>query len=358
MTTLEELVENRPHLKLLSKAKLYERVKDHGITRQEVNAFLSSKEITQVYARPKYTSKSDRLKITAPPYSFQIDVAILPAYKSSNKGIDKFFIAVDILSRKAFAYPLKKGSMSAVLKAYEQFLIDAGEPLNSVAGDAFFDNEAFLTMNQELGINVYTDVAKDDHITRMGDKLGIVDRCIRTLKQLIQKYMLAHETTRWTHFLPTILELYNSTPHTGIKNMSPDEVYDDYDYMMGLYKGQSAHNERANSKIKIKHGDRVRAMVGKGIFEKEKAKFSIEVYTVVRQEGYRFVLEDDNGHEVKRRYRPSELLVINKEVSEPVKRGHKKVDKASKRHAAALGVARELGTTYEEARDLISSIRQ
>lgn len=342
MTRLSDLVAKHPELKLLSKGKLYARVKDEGITRREVDDYLSVQEVTQLYARPRYAKKGERFKITAPPYSFQIDVAILPAYKRSNGGTDKFFIAVEILSRMAFAYPLKSGKMSAVLKVYEQFLIDAGEPVNSVAGDAFFDNEAFLTMNDELGINVFTDVAKDDHITKMGDKLGIVDRCIRTVKQLIQKYMLTHKTTKWTQFLPTVLQLYNETPHSGLKGMTPSEVYDDVDFMVGLHKGHRAHNEKVNAKIKIKAGDRVRAMVGKGIFEKEKAKFSVDVYTVLRQEGYRFVLIGSNGREMKRRYRPSELLPVG-EVRAPVKEGNRKVQKALKDHKTATRLARELG---------------
>lgn len=364
--TLEELVDKNPELKLLSKAKLYNRLQNLGhthIKKADVDAFLNPKEITQIYARPRYTNKSSRFKITAPPYSFQIDIALLPAYKSSNKGIDKFFIAVDILSRKAFAYPLKDGKMSTLLKVYEQFLIDAGAAsdimVNSVAGDAFFDNAAFKSMNEDLYISVYTDVSKDDHITKMGSKLGIVDRCIRTLKQLIQKFMLANDTTRWTQFLSTVLELYNSTPHSGIKNMTPDEVYDDYDYMMGLYKAQSKRNQQINSKISVEPGNLVRTMVGKGIFDKEKAKFSTTIYTVLRQEGYRFVLSDDKGQEVKRRYRPNELLVVKDALvkdskPERIKTGKTKINES--KHTTTLGVARALGATYKEANKAIRRV--
>ena len=57
----------------------------------------------------------------------------------------------------------------------------------------FFNNEEFLEFNKEMYIEVYTDVAKEDHIVKgKGDKLGIVDRCIRTIKKYIQKYMLLH----------------------------------------------------------------------------------------------------------------------------------------------------------------------
>lgn len=74
------------------------------------------------------------------------------------------FLAVDILCM-AFAYPLRDVRMPMVLGVYEQFMTDVGEPVNSVMGDAFFDNKAFCTFNETLMVEVYTDVAKDDHIT-------------------------------------------------------------------------------------------------------------------------------------------------------------------------------------------------
>ena len=102
-------------------------------------------------------------------------------------------------------------------------------------------------------------------------------------------------------------------------------------YMVGLYKSQKKHNEKENEKIDIKEGERVRAMVGKGVFEKEKAKFSTKVYKGLRQEGYRFVLENEDGKEVKRRYRPSELLVIRGEVVDRLGKTNKKAEKENKK---------------------------
>jgi hypothetical protein len=51
-------------------------------------------------------------------------------------------------------------------------------------------------------------------------------------------------------------------------------------------------------------------MVGKGVFEKEKAKFSKEIYKIVEQVGYRYILMNEKGDLVKKKYRASELLKI------------------------------------------------
>ena len=72
--------------------------------------------------------------------------------------------------------------MKTVLDAYEKFVNERWCEVNSVAGDNFFNNEEFLEFNKEMYIEVYTDVAKEDHIVKgKGDKLGIVDTCIRTI---------------------------------------------------------------------------------------------------------------------------------------------------------------------------------
>ena len=94
--------------------------------------------------------------------------------------------------------------MEDVLDVYEQFIKDVGEPVKSVAGDDFFNNKVVQTFNDELDIQVVTGVAKDDHLTPQGNKLGIIDRLTRTLKNYINKYMLENGTTKWTKFLPKI----------------------------------------------------------------------------------------------------------------------------------------------------------
>ena len=42
-------------------------------------------------------------------------------------------------------------------------------------------------------------------------------------------------------------------------------------------------------------------MVGKGNFEKERAKFSQDIYIIKEQVGYRFVLIDESGKTIKRK---------------------------------------------------------
>jgi hypothetical protein len=328
---LAKLLKQNPEWKLLSKSKLYQKAKEYGISKQDIDDYVEDKELYQVY-KPK--TNNTNLKITSPPYSFQIDIVLLPKYKFSNNNIKQFLLCVDILSRKAFAYPLKKGTMSEVLKEYENFIIDADHPINSVSGDAFFNNAVFKAFNDEMLINLYTDVAKLDHITGSGDKLGVLDRCVRTLKQFINKYILDHDNTKWTKWLHKIIDLYNNTPNSGIKDMTPNEVYDDYDYCLKLYENQKKKNNKVFSDVDLKVNDKVRVLKDKKEFGKEQQRFSSEIYTIIGIKGYKFKLQDEDGDDVSRLYKPDELQKIkkvNKRISSKAKDKDEEKDRNERR---------------------------
>jgi hypothetical protein len=325
---MEQIIKENKNWGLLSKSKLYLRVKDLGISKQEVSDYLENKEIYQIY---KKQPKKTKLKITAPPYSFQIDVVFIKEFKKQNKT-DKFLLMVDILSRKAYALPLKNGKMSDVLKKYEDLIIQIDEPINSVSGDNFFENEVFKTFNEVLQINVFTDIAKSDHITRSSNKLGILDRSVRTIKNLIQKKMIATDNTKWVSYLQDILDLYNSNNHSGIKDMTPNEVFDDPDYCLALYKNQKSENKKEFKKVSIDIGDTVRIMEGKAKFSKEKQRFSSELYIVNNIEGYKYVVEDLDRNELKRRYKPNELYKVKDLVDRVNKSKNKKKEEKEYRN--------------------------
>ena len=353
METLEELVQANPRYKLLSRQRLYETIRDkHAdvkIPRKVVDEWYKSREINQLYTPANKTRKNDPLHITAAPFSFQIDVIVLAQYKSSNKGIDRFLLIEDITSRKAFAYPLKSNKMTDVLDAYMQFIQDVDERVVAVTGDDFFNNEMFQTFNDELHIAVHTGIAEEDHATGKGDKLGLVDRLARTLKMMIQKYMLEHQTLKWTEFLDEIVETYNETKHRALHGFSPDEVFDDPDYAATIHDAIKQKNNVVMEKDGIDVGNSVRVQNDRKTFQKERAKYSTMIYKVVGQNGYKYMLEDENGDANPRLYRANELLKVSN-VTDRVNT-QKKQD-AERMHTRVVKLRRQMPETrYENAEE-------
>lgn len=335
---MEELLKERPRLRLLSKAKVLKAAADAGVSRREAAEWYDRQELGELYRRKK--AKSD-FRITAPPYSFQIDVIVLKDYATANRGVTNFFFAVDILSRKAFAYPLPSGKMDDVLDAFEKFYNDAEYPINSVAGDDFFNHKDFREVVEALGAKLYTDVAKDDHITAQGDKLGIINRATRTIKRMINKEVKKTGSMRWTRFLPGIIEEYNNASHASLKGDAPNEVYDDRDYMEAMHAAGRAHNRAV--KLEFKPGDRVRVQREKGTFEKEGATYSTKVYTVEERVGNSFRLAG-----LRRLYRDSEMIKA-KATEGRVRDGAQEAARANRRVTRAT--ARALDVPEAEAEE-------
>jgi hypothetical protein len=134
-------------------------------------------EVNQRTQRQKKSVKL--LKITGPPGAYKIDLIFLPKYRSSNGGITIFLLLVEIPSRKAFAYPIKSQKPADILDAYEQFYKDHNGNLSNVYGDDEFNSEWFKAFNDVLNVNVHTGIAKDDHMSKHSNRLGIIDRLIR-----------------------------------------------------------------------------------------------------------------------------------------------------------------------------------
>lgn len=93
---------------------------------------------------------------------------------------------------------------------------DVNIEVTSITGDEFFGTKDFVKFDEDDGVTVYHDIAKDDHLSKYGSKLGIIDRLVKTLKGYITKIMLETRSTKWTNLLDDVIELYITTPHTSL----------------------------------------------------------------------------------------------------------------------------------------------
>ena len=265
-------------------------------------------------------------QIVALPRCFQIDIVLLPQYKAANNGKDKFLLLVDVPSRRAFAYAVKSGQMRDVIEAYGLFLDDVGS-INRVTGDNFFRNRLFETINETNDVKLYTSIAEEDHMTNKGNRLGIIDRLTRTLKNYIQRYVLLKDDMKWTAFLEEIMDMYNHLPHSSLNGESPIEAFENQELQNAMYVSGMQHNARVANKEDFEEGDVVRVMKKRGRFAKEAPLLKAQLYSVVK-DGNKYALDNDKDEPVRRRFRASEMrkydgvapLDNNKEVKENAKR--------------------------------------
>ena len=116
--------------------------------------------------------------------------------------------------------------------------------------------------------------------------------------------------------MKTVVDTYNDSNNRGLKYKTPNEVYNNHDNQLARHLNDSVHNQAIYKSVPFKADDKVRILEDKGKFDKGNNKFSKEIYTIDKKEGYKIILKDK-----KRKLKPSELLKVNT-VSNPISQAY------------------------------------
>ena len=292
---------------------------------KDIQEYLKNQEVNQINTT---VNKTYEYKITAPPRTFQIDIFW---WKKSSTLIP-ILLLVDILSRKAWAYVLTKSKKAkradVSVKTLQEFQAEVGF-IKGLEGDNEFSSAAIKKFCNDNDIRLDTSVAKEEHISN-GNKLGIIDRLVRTLRELIEKYydITGHRTDNIKDVIATVIATYNSSSHRTLNNKSPNQVFKDNDDQVVRHINDSAHNQQVYKSVPFDSGQKVRILEQKEKFDKGKQKFSKDIYTVDKKEGYKILV---NG--TSRKLKPAELLkasTTSNPISEKYIQDKKEEKKAGK----------------------------
>ncbi|RWS11524.1 hypothetical protein B4U80_07960 [Leptotrombidium deliense] len=183
---------------------------------------------------------------------------------SQNKGFKYILTVIDVLSKFAFAVPLKTKKPEQVLKSLKD-IFRFRKPVNiqSDKGKEFV-NKIMENFFKKQGMNHY--VSQNEDV-----KCAVVERFNRTLKSKLFKYFTANDTTTYVDVLNEFVQSYNNTVHSSIK-MKPKDVNIDTDHIAfkNLFDGKTKREMLLkNIEPKLMQGDNVRISKNKGkIFAK------------------------------------------------------------------------------------------
>ena len=282
-------------------------------------------------------NKNKMHRINGPELSFQVDLMFLSkALKSSMKiNLQKtssdlfvFLLCVDILSRKAFIYPLANKTKQEIMRGYKEFLNDVVDETNkliesenyysrpipyAIITDDEFNFKEYKEINEKLDIILDSKTANDDHIVA-GNRLGIIDRTVRTLKSGIMKYVYSNSTYKIKELVGDIVENYNQTPHIGIYNFTPNNVFENKELRYKVFLDNLDWNRRLDNFLDLNVGDSVRILEDKGKFGKERPQFSKEIYKVSDFKGNKVKVQNGIGEPLKRVMKPAEVQKVDPET--------------------------------------------
>ena len=211
-------------------------------------------------------------------------------------------------------------------------------------------------MNEDKGIKVNTSVAKDNHFTA-GNKLGIIDRLTRTLKENIHKYRTSAGTLgNLQNMIDTVINLYNDSPHRGIQGKTPNEMWDNIKEQEKRNVIDTMSNDKTFNKLTLGIGDDVRVLENKGKFDKGHAQFSQEIYEIYDRVGYSYKVKDSEGTAKRRRYKPHELLPVTNVTSSMNTDRMKRDEKSTSKYKTVNKLIRNEDMTRAEARKAVKGI--
>jgi hypothetical protein len=158
--------------------------------------------------------------------------------------------------------------------------------------------------------------------------LGVIDVFAKNLKRVLSKEFLENKKARWIDILPKIIEQYNSTPHTALDNITPNQAITDpkkREHVMHLNMLKAHDNGFVTD---LKPGDKVR-IDDTSLFKKgTESRWSDEVHVVKEASGKTVTLTDGTTHR-----RSKILMVPHNTVIVPTAQLEKNVIKvATKQH--------------------------
>ncbi len=167
-----------------------------------------------------------------------------------------------------------------IVKCIEQLNKEVGG-IKSLIGDAEFRNKPITEYCNDNNIRLDASVAKTEHISN-GDKLGIVDRICRTLRELIERYyeITGYKTDNLKYVVKSAVDTYNDNEHKTIKT-TPNKAWTDNNLRLSHHLEDMMHNEQVYKTEPFKSGENVRIFEEKeNTFSKGKNKFSNDTYKI------------------------------------------------------------------------------
>ena len=200
-----------------------------------------------------------------------IDLVEMIPYSKENKSYKYILTIIDVLSRYAWAVPLKNKNADTVLDAITEVITKSGRSPKKIWCDAGseFINKKFKA-NFEKIYHTYGEM-----------KAAPIERFNRTLKDMMWMKFTKHDSNEWVSRLPRLMKKYNNRVHSSIR-MTPTEGSDkaNEEYLLEYQANKVKKAKKGVPKLKI--GDTVRISRVKGVFEKGyKPRWSHDLYEIV-----------------------------------------------------------------------------
>lgn len=286
-----------------------------GTSLPATKAWLTKQQTYTLHRRARKRYPDRKYYVNAIDDQWQMDLADMNRLQSKNANYRYILTCIDILSRFAWARPLRTKQGREVAAAIEDILESSKRTPKRIQTDqgTEFYNPAVKRLLENRDIELFSVMSPK--------KCALVERWNRTLKTKIWKYFTSRNTYKWLEVLPKIVDAYNHSKHRVIK-MKPADVNEEN--AMEVWERLYGKDERNRRTIHhIDEGDTVRISKAKGQFEKGYLpNWSREEFYVDKIND-KFLpsmvtLKDYKGESIKGNFYEDEIQKISRDVDDDV----------------------------------------
>ena len=302
-----------------------------------------AKEIHHKVIR-KFTRR--KVIVTGIDKIWAMDLASMESFVEYNNGYKFILCIIDVFSKFAWCVPLKNKSATTVLNAVTDVVKKSDRIPEKIWVDrgSEFYNKDFQKWAKSNDITIYSTYGESKSV--------VVERFIRTLKEMITQFFTSTNSRDWVKILPKVMNTYNNRVHRTI-GMSPLQASDPENEMSIILRTQKSPVAKI-TKPKFAVGDQVRISRIKEEFENGyMPNFSYEVfkiYKVLDTKPVTYKIVDYDGDVIEGSFYEQELLKTKTEDHYEVEKilGKRKVGKKTEYLVKFYGWPKSLINTFRK----------
>ena len=293
-----------PQVGLTGVHRFQQKLSSEGIdlSKEEISSILNVEPSHHLFSHNTRAKKWNTIVETGVGHGVQMDLMDMSKVATRNKNFHWILCIVDVYSRFAWAFPVKRKTQQEIYTCLKQWLESLKVPPKRMTSDAGteFTSKKIVDLLRSYKIRQYVNQAGDKTTT------GIVERFNRTLRDLLGRNFARLGKLHWVEDLSNLVKNYNQSVHSTL-GVTPEKVW--------THELQPKPRKVSREDFPFKEGDHVRVMLPRGIFDKKAGsqKWSTVIYTVSRREGFKYLIKNSRGDELKTKYRPTYLRAVTKE---------------------------------------------
>ena len=274
---------------------------------EDVKTYLNKQRTYTLHKPRRKKFKRNKFVATHRDSHWQADLCDMQALARYNKGHKYILTCIDVLSKYAWAVPIKNKKPESVCLAFQEIFKSGRQPW-----------WLYTDCGKEFVGKPFQDFAEKNNFihrtTRSPDiKAGVCERFNRTLKTRLWKYFTHKKTFKYLDILPEIVGAINNSYSTAIGCRPVDVTQENEMEIKARLSGA-----RAKPKYRFNVNDRVRISRDKGVFSKGYLpNFTEEIFIITERlprhpPVYR--IKDLNGEEIEGIFYAAEMVPSGEKV--------------------------------------------